>query len=40
MRAREDEKFEKCRDLASKVTGMCAVKTRVMIETGSLKGEE
>ena len=40
MRAREDEKVEKCRDLASEVTGMCAVKTRVIIGTISSKGEE
>ena len=35
MRAREDEKVEKCRDL------VCAVKkTRVIIGANSLKGEE
>ena len=36
MRAREDKKVGKCRDLASEVRGLCAVKTRVII---SLKGE-
>ena len=40
MRAREDEKFEKYRDLASECRGMCAVKIRVIIETVGLKGEE
>ena len=40
MRAREDEKVEKCRDLASELRGMCAVKTRVIIGTITLKDEE
>ena len=40
VRAREDEKVEKCRDLASEVRGMFAVKTRVIIGIISLKGEE
>ena len=40
MRAREDEKVEKCRDLASEVGGMCVVNTRVMIGKISLNGEE
>ena len=40
VRAREDEKDEKCRDLASEIRGMCAVQTRVIIGTISLKGEE
>ena len=40
VRARVDEKVEKCRDLASEVRGMCAVKTRVIIGKISLNGEE
>ena len=40
MRAKEDEKDEKCRDLVSDVRGTCAVKARVIIETIGLKGEE
>ena len=40
MRARGDEKAEKCRDLASEVGGMFAVKTRVIIRTITLKDEE
>ena len=40
MRSREDEKVEKYRDLASNVSGMCAVRTRVVIEIFSVKGEE
>ena len=40
MRAREDEKVETYRDLASDVRGMCAVRTRVIIEIFSVKGED
>ena len=40
VRAREDEKVEKYRDLASDVGGMCVVRTRVIIGIISLKGEE
>ena len=40
MRAREDEKVEKYRDLARDVGGMCVVRTRVIIGIISLKGEE
>ena len=40
MRAREDEKVEKYRDLACDVGGMCVVRTRVIIGIISLKGEE
>ena len=40
MRAREDEKVEKYRDLASDVGGMCVVRTRVILGIISLKGEE
>ena len=40
VRAREVETVEKCRDLASEVRGMCAVKTRVITGIISLKGEE
>ena len=40
VRARKDEKVGKCRDLASEVRRMCAVRTRVIIGIISLKGEE
>ena len=40
MRAREDEKVEKCRDLASEVRRVCAVKTRVITGTITLNDEE
>ena len=40
MRAREDEKVEKYRDLVSEVREMCAVRTRLIIAIISLKGEE
>ena len=40
VRARVDEKVEKCQDLVSEVRGMCAVKTRVIIGKIILNGEE
>ena len=40
VRSREDEKVEKCRDLASGVRGIYAVRTRVIIGIISFKGEE
>ena len=33
-------RLQKCRDLASDLRGMCAVKPRVIIGNISLKGEE
>ena len=38
VRAREHEKDGKCRDLASELRGMCAVKARVIIGIIRLKG--
>ena len=40
VRAREDERVKKCRDLASEVRGLYAVKKRVIIGIITLKGEE
>ena len=40
MREKEDEKVEKYRDLASEGRRMCSVRTRMILEIISLKGEE